>query len=50
MRRAAPRAEPWRRLAWLLPLAALPLLLVGLWLWTRQGELVWLTSFLSYCF
>ena len=50
MRRARSPAELWRTLAWLLPLAILPLLLLGLWLWTRQGELVWLTSFLAYCF
>ncbi len=37
-------------LPWLLPVAILPLLLLGLWLWSRQGELVWLSSFIAYCF
>ena len=34
---------------WLPPLAALPLLLLGLWLWRDQGALVRLADFIGSC-
>jgi len=39
------RASP----ALLVPLAALPLLLAGLWLWRDQGLLVALSGFIATC-
>lgn len=38
------------RIAWLLPLAALPLLLAGLWLWRDQGAGIWISGFIAACF
>ncbi|HEY0625358.1 MAG TPA: hypothetical protein VGD10_01360 [Allosphingosinicella sp.] len=38
-----------RRAALLLPLAALPLLLLGLRLWRDQGAMIWLSGFIAYC-
>ena len=35
---------------WLPPLVALPLLLLGLWLWSDQGMLVRLVDFIGSCF
>ena len=39
-----------RALPWLAPLALLPLLALGLWLWGRSGALVWLSGFAAACF
>lgn len=39
-----------RALPWLVPLAMLPLALLGLWLWRDQGAMIWLTGFIAYCF
>jgi hypothetical protein len=39
-----------RALPWLAPLAALPLLIAGLWLWREEGALIWLSAFIAYCF
>ena len=35
---------------WLAPLALLPVLLLGLWLWRGQGALIWLSDFFAACF
>ena len=40
-----------KRLAiWLGPLALLPLLALGLWLWRDQGARIWLADFAAACF
>lgn len=39
-----------RALPWLAPLAAAPLLLLGLWLWRDQGARIWLSDFAAACF
>ncbi|MDT9600782.1 hypothetical protein [Sphingosinicella rhizophila] len=39
-----------RALPWLAPLAALPFLLAGLWLWQDQGMAIWLSGILAACF
>ena len=38
------------RAAWLLPLAALPFLALGLWLWHERGLHVWISGFVGSCF
>jgi hypothetical protein len=39
-----------RALPWLAPLAALPLALLGLWLWDAQATPIWLSDFFAACF
>ena len=39
-----------RRLAWLAPLAFLPVAALGLWLWHDQATPIWLAGFISACF
>jgi hypothetical protein len=39
-----------RALPWLLPLATLPLLGLGWWLWRSHGWGVWLSGFVASCF
>lgn len=38
-----------RALAWLAPVALLPLAALGLWLWGKGGALVWLSGFVATC-
>jgi hypothetical protein len=38
------------RIHWLLPLAVVPLLLAGLWLWRDQGAQLWVSGFVASCF
>ena len=35
---------------WLGPLAALPILLAGLWLWHDQGAVIWFSGMIAACF
>lgn len=35
---------------WLAPLALLPVLALGLWLWADQATRIWLTDFFAACF
>jgi hypothetical protein len=39
-----------RALPHLAPLALLPLLGAGLWLWQDQGALIWISDFAASCF
>ena len=39
-----------RALPFIAPLALLPLLVAGLWLWRDQGARIWLSDFAAYCF
>jgi hypothetical protein len=39
-----------RALPWLAPLALLPAAALGLWLWRREGALIWLSDFVAACF
>jgi hypothetical protein len=34
---------------WLTPLALLPLLILGLWLWRDQATTIWLAGFFAAC-
>lgn len=34
---------------WLAPLALLPLLALGLWLWRDQATTIWLAGFFAAC-
>ena len=37
-------------LPWLAPLALLPVIAVGLWLWRGAGPMIWLSGFIAACF
>jgi hypothetical protein len=39
-----------RALPWLAALALLPVLALGLFLWRREGALIWLSDFIAACF
>jgi hypothetical protein len=39
-----------KALPWLLPLALVPPLVAGLWLWDRAGALIWISAFVASCF
>ena len=38
------------RAAWLVPLGAMPLLALGLWLWHEQGLHIWISGLVGSCF
>lgn len=39
-----------RALPWLAPVALLPVLLLGLFLWRDQGTVIWLSDAFAACF